>query len=110
MARVSGNLATGTGRLLLFVVIITICVRISNSARSEQEIRERFYGNLVNTTKPDTGEGSIAKMFDRVLEKEFSDNDQPQGAYTLLLFFNFCHILLSCLVLLLFFFFKIVNC
>ncbi|KAJ6386547.1 hypothetical protein OIU78_016463 [Salix suchowensis] len=29
---------------------------------------------------PDNGEGSIAKMFDRVLEKEFSDNDQPEGS------------------------------
>lgn len=49
------------------------------SARSDKEIRERFYGNLLNSSAPDNGEGSIAQMFDRVLEKEFSENDQPEG-------------------------------
>lgn len=50
------------------------------SAGSDKEIRERFYGNLsFNSSAPDSGEGSIAKMFDRVLEKEFSENDQPEG-------------------------------
>ncbi|KAF2604402.1 hypothetical protein F2Q70_00026169, partial [Brassica cretica] len=50
------------------------------SARSDKETRERFYGNVVNSTAPGNGEGSIAKMFDRVLEKEFSENDQPEGS------------------------------
>lgn len=51
------------------------------SAGSDKEIRERFYGNLsFNSSAPDSGEGSIAKMFDRVLEKEFSENDQPEGS------------------------------
>ncbi|KAJ0258023.1 hypothetical protein HA466_0068930 [Hirschfeldia incana] len=50
------------------------------SARSDEETRERFYGNVVNSTAPGNGEGSIAKMFDRVLEKEFSENDQPEGS------------------------------
>lgn len=49
------------------------------AARSDKETRERFYGNVVNSTAPGNGEGSIAKMFDRVLEKEFSENDQPEG-------------------------------
>lgn len=43
------------------------------------ETREKFYGNLINTTASDNDDGSIAKMFDRVLEKEFSENDQPEG-------------------------------
>jgi hypothetical protein len=51
----------------------------SLSARSDEETRERFYGNVVNSTAPGNGEGSIAKMFDRVLEKEFSENDSPEG-------------------------------
>ncbi|XP_047341578.1 K(+) efflux antiporter 5 [Impatiens glandulifera] len=59
--------------LLLFIVSV--------SSRSDQEIRDRFYGNLsLNSSSPDTGEGSIAKLFDRVLEKEFSENDQPEGS------------------------------
>ncbi|KAL3837927.1 hypothetical protein ACJIZ3_022518 [Penstemon smallii] len=67
--------------ILICLCIITICCpKISHSARSEQEIRERFYGNLINSTTPDNGEGSIAKMFDRVLEKEFPENDQPEGS------------------------------
>ncbi|KAL5553872.1 hypothetical protein UlMin_041273 [Ulmus minor] len=41
--------------------------------------RERFYGNLYNSSAPESNDGSIAKMFDRVLEKEFSENDQPEG-------------------------------
>ncbi|KAL9813978.1 K(+) efflux antiporter 5 [Arabidopsis thaliana] len=52
----------------------------SLSARSDEETRERFYGNVVNSTAPGNGEGSIAKMFDRVLEKEFSENDSPEGS------------------------------
>ncbi|OAY30453.1 hypothetical protein MANES_14G032300v8 [Manihot esculenta] len=62
--------------LLLLLVYTRICV----SARSDKEIRERFYGNLLNSSAPDNGEGSIAQMFDRVLEKEFSENDQPEGS------------------------------
>jgi hypothetical protein len=57
------------------LLLILVCV----NGRSDKEVRERFYGNLVNSSAPDNGEGSIAKMFDRVLEKEFSDNDQPEG-------------------------------
>ncbi|KDP22374.1 hypothetical protein JCGZ_26205 [Jatropha curcas] len=62
--------------LLLLLAYSAICV----SARSDKETRERFYGNLLNSSAPDNGEGSIAKMFDRVLEKEFSENDQPEGS------------------------------
>lgn len=65
--------------IYVVVVLIAFCTRIAVSARSEQEMRERFYGNLVNSTAPNSGEGSIAKMFDRVLEKEFQENDQPEG-------------------------------
>lgn len=69
------------------------------SARSDKEIRQRFYGNLVNTSGTDSGEGSIAKMFDRVLEKEFADNEQSSGWTSFdflcifkifILMFNFC--------------------
>ncbi|XP_015067573.1 K(+) efflux antiporter 5 [Solanum pennellii] len=54
--------------------------RMTLAARSEKEIRARFYGNLVNSSAPETNDGTIAKMFDRVLEKEFSENDQPEGS------------------------------
>ncbi|XP_038684402.1 K(+) efflux antiporter 5 isoform X2 [Tripterygium wilfordii] len=64
----------------LFVLLILVHARTCVSVRSDQEIRERFYGNLLNSSGPDTGEGSIAKMFDRVLEKEFSEKDQPEGS------------------------------
>ncbi|KAL8095956.1 hypothetical protein AgCh_037073 [Apium graveolens] len=64
---------------ICFVLMIAFYVQSSVCIRSEKEIRERFYGNLVNSSAPDTGDGSLAKMFDRVLEKEFSENDQPEG-------------------------------
>ncbi|CAI9092110.1 OLC1v1027271C1 [Oldenlandia corymbosa var. corymbosa] len=63
-----------------YLFLIGYFVAVSVSATSEQEIRNRFYGNLVNSSSPETGDGSIAKMFDRVLQKEFSDNDQPEGS------------------------------
>jgi len=50
-----------------------------NYARSDQETRERFYGNNLFNSTPPAGEGTIAKMIDHVLEKEFSENDQPEG-------------------------------
>ncbi|KAF8380401.1 hypothetical protein HHK36_027887 [Tetracentron sinense] len=57
-----------------------VLTTISVSARSDEETRERFFGNLsLEASPPNSGEGSIAKMFDRVLEKEFSENDQPEG-------------------------------
>ncbi|KAJ0098355.1 hypothetical protein Patl1_19978 [Pistacia atlantica] len=62
--------------LLLVLVYARICVSI----RSDQEIRERFYGDLVNSSGTDAGDGSIAKMFDRVLEKEFPENEQSAGS------------------------------
>lgn len=50
------------------------------STRSDQEIRQRFYGNIVNTTVPVSGEGSIANRFNKVLENEFAENDQPEAS------------------------------
>ncbi|XP_031391500.1 K(+) efflux antiporter 5 isoform X2 [Punica granatum] len=61
------------------VALVFLLMSGSVWARSEKEIRERFYGNLVNSSAPELGEGSIAQMFDRVLEKEFSENEQPEG-------------------------------
>lgn len=76
MGRVYGGWAW-----IWFLMLIAFCARISLSARSEQEIRQRFYGSLVNSSAPGSGDGSIAQMFDRVLEREFSsDNDQPEGS------------------------------
>ncbi|KAK4283186.1 hypothetical protein QN277_000167 [Acacia crassicarpa] len=62
------------------VLSIAICARVCASARSEKEVRERFYGSLANSSSSDPGDGSLAQMFDRVLEKEFSENDQPEGS------------------------------
>ncbi|CAN1265158.1 K(+) efflux antiporter 5 [Linum perenne] len=61
------------------LLMLAARARVSDSVRSDKEMRKRFYGNLLNSTNPANEEGSIAKMFDRVLEKEFSDNDQPEG-------------------------------
>ncbi|GLT70236.1 hypothetical protein SLA2020_444370 [Shorea laevis] len=61
------------------IVVILIYGRKCDSARSDKEMRERFYGNLLNSSAPNSTDGSIAQMFDRVLEKEFSENDQSEG-------------------------------
>ncbi|PSS32418.1 K(+) efflux antiporter 5 like [Actinidia chinensis var. chinensis] len=79
MARVCPN--RDTFRFQICLLSMVFCVVIAASARSDQDIRERFYGNLsLNSSAPNTGEGSIAKIFDKVLEKEFSENDQPEGS------------------------------
>ncbi|XP_044468090.1 K(+) efflux antiporter 5-like isoform X1 [Mangifera indica] len=62
------------------LVLILFYARICASIRSDQEIRERFYGNLVNSSGTDAGDGSIAKIIDRVLEKEFPENEQSAGS------------------------------
>ncbi|GKV33688.1 hypothetical protein SLEP1_g42162 [Rubroshorea leprosula] len=62
--------------LVLMLLYLRICV----SSRSDQETRERFYGNIVNMSAPESGEASIAKIFDKVLEKEFPENDQPEAS------------------------------
>ncbi|KAH1233821.1 K(+) efflux antiporter 5 [Glycine max] len=59
------------------VLCLAICARVCGGARSDQETRERFYGNMPNGSSPDSN-NTLAKMFDRVLEKEFSENDQPE--------------------------------
>ncbi|KAJ0713957.1 putative cation/H+ exchanger, sodium/solute symporter superfamily [Helianthus annuus] len=66
--------------LLYILIILSCCARISVFARSDKETRERFYGSLVNSSAPESGDGSIAKMFDRVLEKEFSENESTDGS------------------------------
>ncbi|KMS98951.1 hypothetical protein BVRB_3g067520 isoform A [Beta vulgaris subsp. vulgaris] len=65
---------------MLLLVAAKIDFKFCNSARSDQEMRERFYGNNIFNSTPLDGEGTIAKMIDHVLEKEFSENDQPEGS------------------------------
>lgn len=74
---------------MLLLVAAKIDFKFCNSARSDQEMRERFYGNNIFNSTPPDGEGTIAKMIDHVLEKEFSENDQPEGLIMLLLSFLF---------------------
>ncbi|KAM5557169.1 hypothetical protein ABKV19_024515 [Rosa sericea] len=62
------------------VAMLLIHARVSSAVRSDKEMRERFYGTMMNSSAPESNDGTIAKMFDRVLEKEFSDNDQPEGS------------------------------
>lgn len=74
---------------MLLLMAAKIDFKFCNSARSDQEMRERFYGNNIFNSTPLDGEGTIAKMIDHVLEKEFSENDQPEGLIMLLLSFLF---------------------
>ncbi|XP_021730202.1 K(+) efflux antiporter 5-like isoform X3 [Chenopodium quinoa] len=66
--------------IVLVLMVAEIGVNFCNCARSDQEMRERFYGNNIFNSTPPDGEGTIAKMIDHVLEKEFSENDQPEGS------------------------------
>lgn len=107
-----GGAVFGIGYCLVLVLVL-VYSRICMSARSDKETRQRFYGNLVNTTEEDSGDGSIAKMFDRVLEKEFPDNEQSSGSasfaflnFSFLFFFLMLNFMI-CAVILVDFFIKI---
>lgn len=51
----------------------------SVDARPDKATREKFYGALVMGSAPQkAGDGTIADMFDKVLEKEFSENEAPE--------------------------------
>ncbi|KAH7668271.1 putative K+/H+-antiporter-containing protein [Dioscorea alata] len=55
----------------------------SADARPDKATREKFYGALVMGSAPQkAGDGTIADMFDKVLEKEFSENEAPEGPDT----------------------------
>ncbi|KVI04506.1 Cation/H+ exchanger [Cynara cardunculus var. scolymus] len=86
MARVCAKRDGRFLSLLYVFTVIAFCARITISARSDQETRERFYGTLVNSTAPESGDASIAKMFDRVLEKEFSENESTDVSHNSPLF------------------------
>jgi hypothetical protein len=68
-------------RLAAAVLALALaCVLAQAAARPDKETREKFYGTLVaNGTHNASGDGSIAEMFGRVLDKEFSDSDTPDG-------------------------------
>ncbi|KAJ3682075.1 hypothetical protein LUZ60_014648 [Juncus effusus] len=72
---------TGLTATALFVLLIwTALVEVEVEGRPDKETREKFYGSLVNGSKNNsTSEESFADMFDRVLEKEFSENDAPES-------------------------------
>jgi hypothetical protein len=67
-----------TAALLAFAFAAALALA---AGRPDKETREKFYGTLVaNGTHNATGaDNSIAGMFDRVLEKEFSDTDTQEG-------------------------------
>uniref|UniRef100_A0A0E0K884 Cation/H+ exchanger transmembrane domain-containing protein n=1 Tax=Oryza punctata TaxID=4537 RepID=A0A0E0K884_ORYPU len=69
-----------TAALLLVVLALAIGMQLrSAAARPDKEMREKFYGKLVtNGSGNASGDGSIAEMFGRVLDKEFSDSDTPE--------------------------------
>ena len=65
---------------LLFLTCLVLISPLAARARPDKETMERFYGTLAtDPVRNSTGDGSIADMFDRVLQKEFSENDAPEG-------------------------------
>ncbi|KAJ0968663.1 hypothetical protein J5N97_025580 [Dioscorea zingiberensis] len=75
--------ARAWGLMGLLIVCAVMSPRESVDARPDKATRERFYGALVMGSPPrEAGDGTIADMFDKVLEKEFSENDAPEGPDT----------------------------
>uniref|UniRef100_A0A803M5E8 Cation/H+ exchanger transmembrane domain-containing protein n=1 Tax=Chenopodium quinoa TaxID=63459 RepID=A0A803M5E8_CHEQI len=52
-------------------MVAEIGVNFCNCARSDQEMRERFYGNNIFNSTPPDGEGTIAKMIDHCWRRSF---------------------------------------
>lgn len=69
--------------MLAFVaaVLAVILFAVPVVARPDLETRERFYGSIVSSSRSNaSSKGSIADKFDRVLEIEFSsENEAPEG-------------------------------
>ncbi|ONK73030.1 uncharacterized protein A4U43_C04F26370 [Asparagus officinalis] len=65
----------------LFLICLVLISPPILRARPDKETMARFYGNLaMDPARNSSGnDGSIADMFDRVLEKEFSENDSPEA-------------------------------
>uniref|UniRef100_A0A453J1P2 Cation/H+ exchanger transmembrane domain-containing protein n=7 Tax=Triticinae TaxID=1648030 RepID=A0A453J1P2_AEGTS len=76
--------AAGTARGRRFtalVLAIAVALALAPAAgRPDKETREKFYGSLVanGTHNATAGDNSIADMFGRVLDKEFSDSDASE--------------------------------
>ncbi|XP_057841711.1 K(+) efflux antiporter 5 isoform X1 [Cryptomeria japonica] len=73
-------------RMILWLVLVLVAmpsmtVKGEASESLDKEIRESF-AKAINASAipPGSKEGSIADMFDRALEKEFSEKEQSQGA------------------------------
>ncbi|XP_010229274.1 K(+) efflux antiporter 5 isoform X3 [Brachypodium distachyon] len=66
-----------TAAVFAVAVALALAPQLRPAAgRPDKETREKFYGRLVtNGTHNASAEDSIADMFGRVLEKEFSDSD-----------------------------------
>ena len=60
------------------ILCLTIYARVCSPARFDQEACERFYRNIPNGSLLESNK-TLAKMFDRILEKEFFKNDQLKG-------------------------------
>jgi len=70
-----------TAAVFAFAVALVLAPQLRLAAgRPDKETREKFYGSLVaNGTHNATGaDNSIADMFGRVLDKEFSDSDTQE--------------------------------
>lgn len=70
-------------RAVLLMGLSIVCAVMhpweSVDARPDKATREKFYGALVMGSAPQkAGDGTIADMFDKVLEKEFSENEAPE--------------------------------
>uniref|UniRef100_A0A8R7QKC3 Cation/H+ exchanger transmembrane domain-containing protein n=1 Tax=Triticum urartu TaxID=4572 RepID=A0A8R7QKC3_TRIUA len=76
--------AAGTPRGRRFtaaVLAVAVALALAPAAgRPDKETREKFYGSLVanGTHNATAGDNSIADMFGRVLDKEFSDSDASE--------------------------------
>lgn len=70
-----------TAAVFAVAVALALAPQLRPAAgRPDKETREKFYGRLVtNGTHNASAEDSIADMFGRVLEKEFSDSDTNES-------------------------------
>ncbi|KAH9329537.1 hypothetical protein KI387_001645, partial [Taxus chinensis] len=73
-------------RIILWLLLAVMsstgrCVNGKESEGLDKEIRESFASvKNASAMPPDGKEGSIADMFDRALEKEFAEKEQPEGS------------------------------
>ncbi|XP_038711200.1 K(+) efflux antiporter 6-like isoform X1 [Tripterygium wilfordii] len=65
---------------LLLLLLLLLCFDCSLSLAADSDLIDRTNATAFNTSSSKPKDGTFADLIDRALEKEFTENDQPEAA------------------------------